>query len=247
MINCIIIDDEAQSRNVLRKLLESHSDIINIVGEANSSSSAISIIDQYKPHLVFMDIHLGDGNAFDIIDRTTWKDHKIIFVTAYNEYALKAFRVCAIDYLLKPVTKKHLAEAIGKISGSNSFNARKIEELQHTIDKLVTRNTKIRISTSEGHALYDPYDIVRVESAKNYSRIFFNNGKYLLIAKTLKEMEAQLAPFRFERVHQSHLINLDHLKKYLHKDNGCLLMSDDSIVPVSQRKKSYILNLLDTY
>lgn len=244
MIRAIVIDDEKQSRSALLSELDQYKDVLKVIGEGDSMSSAIEVINDYHPDLVFLDIHLGDGMGFNVLERVSWTKFKLVFVTAYDEYAIKAFKFNAIDYILKPVSTEDIANLMGRL--------KKIEPMEENIlnknflNNFSSANPKrIAISNSDGVHLIDIEEIVRCEADGNYTKIFTTNGEVILTSKTLKEYDTLLLDFNFERVHNSHLVNMRHIKKYLNKDSGYLQMSDGSQIPVSQRKKSYVLSILD--
>lgn len=245
MIRCIVIDDELQSRLALKDALQEHVDSIKIIAEANSVVTAVEAINNFQPDLLFLDIQLGDGSGFDVLEQITWTKSKTVFVTAYNEYAIQAFRVNAMDYLLKPINHLQLAEAIIKVNAIDShIHSQQLQQLMQQFSK---QSKKIGFSTSEGYSLHNVDDIIRCESDNNYCTIYFVGNEKLYIAKTLKELEEQLSVYGFERVQQSHLINIKHLKKYLGRDEGSVVMSDGSLVPIAQRKRTQILALLESY
>lgn len=244
MIRCIVVDDEKQSRNALISELDNFKDQIKIVAEADSMASAIEAINDFKPELVFLDIHLGDGMGFNVLENTSHHKCKVVFVTAYDEYAIKAFKFNAIDYLLKPVSPEDVGRVVNRVS-----NFEPLEE--HILNRNFLANYKstgpkrIAISNSDGVHLVEIDEVIRCEADGNYTKIFTTTGEVILTSKTLKEYDTMLLDFNFERVHNSHLVNMRHIKKYLNKDSGYLQMSDGSQIPVSQRKKSYVLSILD--
>lgn len=242
-MRCIIVEDETQSRAALNTALQAHTDKVTVVAEANSVAAAVQAINNFQPDLVFLDIQLGDGSGFDVIEQTQGKTYKTIFITAYNQYAIEAFRIAATDYLLKPINKTHLAEAINKaISTDLSGYAKQAQQLMQYFSP---REPMVSFSTTEGYSMYNVNEIIRCESDSNYCRIFFSGSASLYVSKTLKDIEEQLSKYGFERIHQSHLINMKHLKKYFNKDGGYVLMSDGAQVPVSQRKRTYLMSLLE--
>lgn len=241
MIKCLIVDDEQQSRNALRDELKDLAHKVQVIGEADSVVTAIAAISELKPDVVLLDVELSDGTGFDVLDALGSHLHcKIIFVTAYSQYAIRAFRVSAMDYLLKPVNGKLLAEALDKAIALNEQRTQLLKENYNTLHK----RERIAFASTEGYSLHQIADIIRCESDSNYCYVFFKNGDKTLLSKTLKEMEELLQGSGFERVHKSHLVNMAHVKRYLNKDNGLLCMADGSLVPVAQRKKTDILTLL---
>ncbi len=245
MIRCIIVDDEIQARNVLRASLADVCPDVRIIAEASTVEDAVAYIDDYRPDVVLLDIELGDGSGFDVIERIKWKEFKVVFVTAYNQYAINAFRVNATDYLLKPVNILHLKDAIERVLKQPV--EKQVGQIQQLLREMNNQLGRISFSTSDGYSVYDIKEIIRCESDNNYCRIFFVNGTSLYVSKTLKDIEEQLSNCGFERIHQSHLISIRHLKRYINKDGGYILMADGSQVPVSQRKRANIARLFDGY
>jgi len=241
----VIIDDEDQARSALKQELELHCSDVDIVGEGNNVSSGIGCIEKSQPDLVFLDIQLKDGVGFQILDHFEEISFQIVFTTAFSNYALRAIKFSALDYLLKPVDGIELQEVVNKAkkySGQNSNlqiqNFLKNQSLQ-------PHKKRIALQTSEGIHLYPLDDIVRCSAEGNYTRFYLTSGKKLLIAKTLKEYEEMLSPYHFERIHHSHIVNLHHLTKYLNDGNGYVVMSNAEIVPVAQRKKAALLAILN--
>lgn len=250
MITAILIDDDANLRNGLKSMLQLYAPEIDIIGEADSVKTGVLIIQALQPQIVFMDIQLGDGNGFDILEQLAQKNGKattnVVFVTAYEEYAIKAFRFSALDFLLKPIDPEELLKVIEKIKKvvEKSDNYAHIDLLLENIRKKVDTFKRIALSTSEGIHLFEISDIIRCESEDNYTKFIIKNSKPILISKTLKEYEELLGEHGFERIHQSHLINLNYLKSYIKKDGGYVVMADNSNLPISQRKKDRLQELL---
>ena len=244
MIRCIVIDDEKQSRNALISELENYKDRVKVIAEADSMASAIESINDFRPDMVFLDIHLGDGMGFNVLENVTWHKCKVVFVTAYDEYAIKAFKFNAIDYILKPVSSDEIKRVVERVVQFEPFeetilNRNFLSNYKNGAPK------RIAISNSDGVHLVEIDEVVRCEADGNYTKIYTVNNEVILTSKTLKEYDILLLDFNFERVHNSHLVNMRHIKKYLNKDSGYLQMTDGSQIPVSQRKKSYVLSILD--
>jgi two-component system LytT family response regulator len=250
MISAILIDDDVNLRNGMKGLLQLYAPQITIIGEADSVVSGVEAIESLKPQVVFLDIQLNDGTGFDILEKITalnrtTKAH-IVFITAHEQYAIKAFRFSALDFLLKPVDPDELQKVIQKIKAEIEKNdsSSHIDLLLENIRKKVDNFKRIALSTSDGIHLFDVSDIIRCESEDNYTKFFIKNSKPILISKTLKEYEELLTEHCFVRVHQSHLINLAFLKSYIKKDGGYVIMADNSNVPISQRKKEQLQEIL---
>lgn len=250
MITALLIDDDINLRNGMKGLLEMYAPEIRIIGEADSVQSGVEAMDRLKPQVVFLDIQLNDGTGFDILEQLASRNGKssshIVFITAHEQYAVKAFRFSALDFLLKPVDPEELQKVIEKIKKvlDRNDDFAHIDLLLENIRKKVDNFKRIALSTSEGIHLFEISDIIRCESEDNYTRFYLRNNKPVLISKTLKEYEELLAEHGFERIHQSHLINLAYLKSYIKKDGGYVVMSDNSNLPISQRKKDRMQELL---
>ena len=250
MITAILIDDDKHLRKGMKSLMERYASEIVILGEAESVKTGIVALEKYKPQVVFLDIHLSDGTGFDILEEVSKLHGKInahiVFITAHEQYALKAFKFSALDFLLKPLDPEELQKTIGKIKETleknNSFEH--IDLLLENIRKKVDHFKRIALSTSDGIHLFEISDIIRCESQDNYTKFYIKNHKPLLISKTLKEYEELLGEHGFERIHQSHLINLAYLKSYIKNDGGYVIMADNTNIPISQRKKERLQELI---
>ncbi|OJX30224.1 MAG: DNA-binding response regulator [Chryseobacterium sp. 36-9] len=250
MITAVLIDDDHNLRNGMKAMLALYAPEINILGEADSVKTGTKLIEEINPDIVFLDIMMNDGSGFDILERLNKKYGKIsshiVFVTAHEKFAIKAFRFSALDFLLKPIDPEELQGVIRKIKNitDNSSENKTIELLLENISKKADSFKKIALSTSDGIHLFEIKDIIRCESVDNYTKFHFKNHKTVLISKTLKEYEELLSDQGFERIHQSHLINLNELKSYIKKDGGFVIMSDNTQVPVSQRKKERLQEVI---
>ncbi|WP_417350540.1 LytR/AlgR family response regulator transcription factor [Flavobacterium alkalisoli] len=250
MITALLIDDDANLRNGMKSFLIRYAPDIEIVGEADSVKAGISAIEFHQPNVVFLDIQLGDGTGFDILEQVMQRKGSlschVVFITAHEQYAVKAFRFSALDYLLKPVDPEDLNNVVDKIKKtlSGNDNYAHIDLLLENIRKKVDKFKRIALSTSDGIHLFEVSDIIRCESQDNYTKFYIKDNKPILIAKTLKEYEDLLSEQGFERIHQSHLINLAYLKSYIKKDGGYAVMADNSHLPISQRKKERLQEIL---
>ncbi|WP_282068537.1 LytR/AlgR family response regulator transcription factor [Olleya namhaensis] len=252
MITAVIIDDDINLRNGMKGLLKLYAPEIAIIGEAENVQNGVIEILNKKPQVVFLDIQLTDGTGFDILESITKTEGKIntniVFITAHEKYAIKAFRFSALDFLLKPVDPDELQQVIAKIKNSleKKSNYSNIDLLLENISKKVDTFKRIALSTSEGIHLYEIGDIIRCESQDNYTKFYIKNQKPILISKTLKEYDELLSEHGFERIHQSHLINIAYLKAYIKTDGGYVLMQDESHLPISQRKRERLKEILNT-
>jgi two-component system LytT family response regulator len=246
MIRAVIIDDDVNLREVMKGLLELYAPDINVIGEADSVKSGVEIVNKLNPQVVFLDIQMNDGTGFDMLEKLSEINGKVtshvVFITAYEHYAIKAFRFSALDFLLKPVGPDELEDVVDKIRNvleqNNDFSH--IDLLLENIRKKADNFKRIALSNSDGIHLIDISDIIRCESDDNYTKFIIKNRKTILISKTLKEYEELLTVHDFLRIHQSHLINLAYVKSYVKKENGFVIMSDDSKLPIAQRKKELL-------
>ncbi len=249
MIKAIIIEDELRGRNALAKMLDAFDDKLVLLGMAENADMGKQLIADLKPDLVFLDIEMPYKNGFDLLAETQGKKFEVIFTTAYNQYAIKAFKFSAIDYLLKPIDLDELERAIDKAiermnSQKKSDNNAGIDVLLQNIKNLSSNSNKIALPTLDGLVFVPIKDIIRCESDANYTQFFILNEKPLVISKTLKEFEDMLETHDFVRVHHSHLINMLHIKRYIKGEGGIIVMVDNSEVEVSRRKKELFLEKL---
>lgn len=250
MITAVLIDDDINLREGMKGLLSLYAPDISIIGEADSVESGVKILNNLKPQIVFLDIQMNDGTGFDILEKLSEINGKVtshvVFVTAYEHYAIKAFRFSALDFLLKPVAPDDLEKVVDKIrtvlEKDNDYSH--IDLLLENIRKKADNFKRIALSNSDGMHLLDINDIIRCESDDNYTKFFIKNGKPILISKTLKEYEELLSEYDFVRIHQSHLINLAYVKSYVKKENGFVVMHNDEQLPVSQRKRDLLQEVL---
>lgn len=243
----IIVDDEEGARESLSNLLVKFVEGVKIVAKAESIASAIEKIEKHKPDLVFLDIEMPFGSGFELLEKIKPINFNIIFVTAYDHYALKAIKFSALDYLLKPVDIDELRTAVSKhLKSANTKTDENYENLLSNL-KTTSNDKKIAIPDGNGIAFVQVSNIIRCESDGNYTRIFLASGKKILASKTLGDYDKLLDSVGFFRVHRSHLINLSHIKKYVKGEKGYVEMSDLSRVEVSRRKKTPFMEALANY
>jgi len=245
-IKTILVEDEHKSMLTLQTLLERYCREVKIVTTANSVESAQKVIEEFKPELVFLDIAMPDGDAFDLLNRLEHIDFEIIFTTAYNDYALKAFEFSALHYLLKPINYMELQGAIHrylKIRTTNNIQSR----LDILSNSLKNHFDKISLPSNDGLIIQEIQEIVRFEAAGNYSTVFLANGKSIVVTKTLNQFEEILAGLHFVRVHNTHLINLRYVKKYQRGQGGVITMINGSQIAVSRTRKNEFIEGLKTY
>ncbi len=244
----IIVDDEPFARQSIICILVNKFKSIEIVGEADSVSSAVSMIKELSPDLVFLDIDLNDGTGFDIINFLKPLTFKVVFITAHQEYAIKAIKFSALDYILKPVSSFELEAAVSRIiaEGNNESNQIQIDAFINNMQSKKDNN-KIVLKTCDSIHLIDIDKIIRCEADNNYTTFFIQGSKKIIISKGLKEYDELLSTHGFFRVHQSHLINISNISRFDKKEGGCIVLSDDVKIPVSQRKRQKLLEIFEKY
>ena len=245
MIKALIIDDEQHCIEELLYLLKPYKGSIKVLAHAQTIEQGMSLIQEFDPDLVFLDIQIGDKSGFDLIQKISPLFFDVIFTTAYDKYAVEAFKFSALDYLLKPIESENLKRAIEKYHNKSTvrFLEQKIDVLTHNLKSLDTQK-KITVPTSEGYEFLEIPQIIRFQSDINYTDIYLKSGKKITVSKTLKSFEELLEPAQFFRVHNSHLINLRLVKKYIKGKGGYVIMDDNTNIEVSTRRKEGLLSRL---
>ena len=243
-IKTIIIDDEPDAIASVRMIINSFSNNLDIVAEANSVEQSIEVIRKYRPQLIFLDIDLNDGTAFELLEKIEHTDFKIIFVTGSNNLAIKAFRFNALNYILKPIDPDLLIEATQK--AIETIHQGNIQiQLNNLLEQQKFKQQKnIVLSTLDDIFVVEIDQIIRCESDGNYTTFYLNSKEKIMVSKNIKEYADLLSEHHFFRPHQSHLINLHFFSKYHKKDGGFIVMKDNSTVPLSRRKKEQLLAML---
>ncbi|MBL4755479.1 MAG: response regulator transcription factor [Flavobacteriales bacterium] len=247
MIRTIVIDDESMARETIITMLGMYCHNVEVVAQACNVESGLIAIKESKPDLVLLDINMPDGSGFDLLSRFKEIDFAVVFVTAYVEYALRAFRFSAVDYIVKPLDYQELIAAVKKASRMfrESEISTKLDTCLYNLENRSKESKRLVIKTTNSIHVVDIQDIVRCEADRNYTLFHFVDQKNLLVAKTLKEYDELLDGYNFFRVHHSHLINLSHLKSYERREGGMALMVDGSSVPVANSNKDWFMKLLD--
>lgn len=244
-LKAILVDDEHPSLENLEQKLAEFCPDITVIARAQKPEEAIQLIEKLQPDVIFLDIEMPRMNGFKMLEEIKEKNFDIIFITAYNHYAIDAIRISAFDYLVKPVAVKDLQNSVNRLVNTHRHQIpEKLDVLRQNLSNSRSQNDKITIVTNEGVDFYEIRQIIRIESSSNYSKIHFKDGKVLLVTKILKDFEEILTPYRFYRIHNSHLINLSYIKKYLRGDGGQVIMQNDEIIDVSRRKKEEFLKLI---
>ncbi len=247
MINAIIIDDEKKSRETLNAMLNRHCPSVNVLAHADGVKSGLEAIEMYQPDVIFLDIQMLDGSGFKLLQKVGKINFEIIFVTAFDQYAIKAIKYSALDYLLKPIISRDLILAVEKVEKkkTRSLKDARIKVLLENIKSTEIYPQKIILSTIEKIHVIEIGNIIRCESDNYYTKFFFADGKSLLVSKTLKENEEMLRDHNFIRPHKSHLVNLFYVKSFIKHDGGYIVLSDGSKVPVSRRKREKVVEIIN--
>lgn len=245
MLTAIIVEDLADALHLLKSDIERHHPEINIVDTAKSVVEAAKSLRNTEPDILFLDIMLGDGTGFDILEIFPNLKSKIIFVTASDEFAIKAFKFAAIDYVLKPYAQEELSQAIEKAKQHIQPSKERLEILKQTLNSPEKKPDKISLHTLDKIIIVNLNDIIRCESDSNNTMFHLQDGRKIFVTKTLKYFADLLKPYGFLRVHQSHLVNLQCISAFIKTDGGYLMLKNGKSVPVSVRKKSEVIEVLD--
>ena len=243
MLKAIIIDDELKSRESLRILIEDFCDNVGVAASCQNVNAGIEAIDKFKPDVIFLDIQMQRETGFDLLNRLKEINFEVIFTTAYSEYAIKAFKFSAIDYLLKPIDIEELKAGLVKVEKKVNGNiSGRLKQMMDNLKGGSVENFKLALPTNDGLLFIKVNDIVYCEASSNYTQIFMHDGKKHLVSRTLKEYEDILGESSFFRIHHSYLINLNLVKKYVRGEGGYVVMNNDTSLDVSKRKKEAFLD-----
>jgi two-component system LytT family response regulator len=245
MITATIVDDEPYSCESLATLLERYCPEVKVLDICYSAARALKSINEQKPQLLFLDIEMPHMNGFELLERIPEIDFELIFTTSYDQYAIKAIRFSALDYLLKPIDKDDLQKAVQKAVNSNDHvSPQQIKVLLQKLNQPSIAVNKIAIPTMEGLQMVFVESIISCSADRNYTVIMLKNNRKIIASRTLKDMEEMLEDYSFTRVHHSYLVNLNEVEKYVKGEGGYLLMSDGTNVDVSRSRKEFLLKKL---
>ncbi|PUZ24571.1 two component transcriptional regulator, LytTR family [Chitinophaga costaii] len=246
-IKAIIVDDEQHCIEALQTMLQKKCPGVTVLAGARSVKEARNLVEEMQPDLVFLDVEMPHQNGFELLKLFDKINFDVIFTTAYEQYALKAIKFNALDYLLKPFSIKELQDALEKFREKRNSGAPRetndspLEVFLQNMKTLQQNHKKIALPTINGLVFMPVQNIVRCESTGNYTKIFFTDKKHLMVSKPLKEFEELLTDINFFRIHNSHLINLQQMQSYIQGEGGFALMSDGTQVEVSRRRKAEFL------
>ncbi len=244
MYKAVIVDDEQDAIEAIKLILHEHCTDITVVGTAQSVTDGVKVINETNPEIVFLDIEMPPGNGFDILEQIPNRNFNVIFVTAYNQYAIKAFKYSAIDYILKPIDIDDLINGVNKLKRLQVSQDKVEEKINVLLQNIKSdKPDKIALSTSESIEFVHISDIIQIQAEGSYSTLMLLDQTQLLVSKNLGEFESLLEDHPFFRTHQSHLINLMHVKKVTRYGNE-VVMDDGSVAFLSRRKKNQFLELM---
>lgn len=245
MKKILIIDDESRTQQLIAKMIDSFGLNVETITEGSNVESGIVAINKHHPDIVFLDIQMPDGTGFDVINALDEKNFKLIFVTAHEEFAIKAIKFSALDYLLKPVDADELKSSLLKAmeTQDDEIESSQLDALQRNINPNEKR--RLVLKTQESVHVVDLDNIIRCEADRNYTSFYLDGGKKILVSKTLKDYETLLSGHNFIRVQQSHLINLNYVDRYDKKNGGAVVMKDGSEVPLSPAKRDAFFQRLE--
>lgn len=243
-IKSIIVDDEKHGRENLAGILKQYCPDVELLAEADSVEKAKSLIQEFNPDLVFLDIEMPKANGFQLLEYFKDFRFEVIFVTAYDNYAIKAIRFSAADYILKPININDLKSAVEKVSSriSQRQENQRMKQLVYNLGQ--PGNPRIGLPTGDRIEFVEVNQIIRCQGEGNYTHLYFEAGKHLLVAKTLVEFEELLQEYNFVRIHKAHLVNLKHVTSYLKTDGGMLHLSNGDEVAISRRRKDDVIKRL---
>jgi two-component system, LytTR family, response regulator len=242
-MTAIIVDDEKHCREVMEYLLHKHCSDVKILANCSNGADALAILEKQTPDVLFLDIEMPSMNGFDLLEKFHHPNFEIVFTTAYNEYAIKAIKHSALDYLLKPVDKDELILSIERAKEHKTLKA---SQRVDSLLKILNKNKRFAVPTIEGLILVDSETILYCESDSAYCKIYFiNTPKPLTISKTLKDVEEVLQGCDFCRIHHSYLINMRCIQSYIRGEGGEVVLHNGAHLPVSRTKKQDFLNLLE--
>ncbi len=246
MIKAIIIDDEAHARESLTNVIHQYCQEITVIGSGENVADAIALINRFSPDIVFLDIDLPNGNGFTLFEHITSPNFETIFTTAYEEYAIKAFRVAALDYLTKPIDFRQLIEAVERFRTKQKVELKeqRIELLLENLSNKPTEFNKLVLPDYDGYTLIKVSDIIYCKADGSYTEIYLLNGKTITTSKLLKVVEELLPSQTFYRIHKSYVVNMNLIKRYNKSEGHQVLMENNTLLDVSDRNKKEFIERL---
>lgn len=249
MIRCVLIDDEKNALEMMEWLLKTYCPEVEIAAMCNSSELGIDAIHKHKPDIVFLDIEMPNMNGFDMLEKFDKLFFDVVFCTAYDQFAIKAFKYSALNYLLKPVDPGELKDTIRRIEEKKSTPSKEQFDLLLQTMKQSSKSTpqRIALTTGDGLLFVPTSEIIYCEAESNYTNVVLANGKKILVSKVLKDVDEVLSGPDFYRVHSSFLININHIKKLVRGDGGYIIMDNDATVSISRTKRQEFMELFEKF
>ena len=244
MIRCVLIDDESNSLEMMEWLLKTYCPQVQIEAMCNTAGKGIEAINKYKPDLVFLDIEMPHMNGFDMLEQFDKLFFDVVFCTAYDQFAIKAFRYSALNYLLKPVDPDDLKETIRRIEEKKAVPSREQLDLLFQNIKQTSKQPvqRIALTTGDGMIFVPTNEILYCQAESNYTSVVLTGGKKILVSKVLKDIDEALNGTDFFRIHNSYLINLNHIRKYVRGEGGYLIMDDGANISISRSKRQEFMD-----
>lgn len=249
MIRCVLIDDEKNALEMMEWLIKNYCPQVKVEAMCTSAAEGFAAIQEYKPDVVFLDIEMPHMNGFDLLERFDSLFFDVVFCTAYDQFALKAFRYSALNYLLKPVDPDDLKSTIARIEQKKSLPTKEQFELllQSVRQPVKTTPKRIALTTGDGLVFVSTEEILYAEAESNYTTVVLNGGKKIVVSRTLKDIDEALAGGDFFRIHHSYLINLNQIKKFVRGDGGYVVMNNDATVSISRSKRQEFMELFEKF
>jgi two-component system LytT family response regulator len=241
-LKTIIVDDEPDAVNFIDSIVKEYCPKLEVVGKAHSAKDGAKLIIEKTPDIVFLDVEMPHGSGFDMLANFPVKTFDVIFITAFNHYAIKAIKFSAVDYILKPININEFIKAVEKVTDKKSNHGNKGANFTALLENVRSAMpSKLAIPTSEGMEYLNTREILRVEADRSYSWFYLVDRRKILVSRNLKEYQELLSDRNFFRTHNSHLINLEHVKKYIRHEGGAVELIDGSQVPISRGKRDLFL------
>jgi two-component system LytT family response regulator len=242
-LKTIIVDDEQDAVNFINSIIGEYCPSLQVVGKANNVLQGVELIRENEPDLLFLDVEMPNGTGFDLLEQFPEKDFDVVFITAFNHYAINAIKFSAVDYILKPININEFIEAVNKVVKKRSERRTPGNEGLKILMENIRSSlpSRLAIPTTDGMEYLNPKDIIRIEADRSYSWFFLTGDRKILVSKHLKEYQELLGDRYFFRLHNSHLINLKFVKKYIRKEGGYIEMADGALLPISRNRKDLFL------
>lgn len=242
----LIIDDERRTRSMLRKMISLTSFSLEVVGEAEDVESGIVAIREHQPDIILLDIQMPDGSGFDLLDRISKRNFEIIFITAHEEFAIRAIKFSALDYILKPVEIEELESSLENAIDAIQTKSDLSVSYEALMNNLKNNNKRVVIRTKTSMYVFDINDIIHCQSDRNYTYFYLNDDRKIMTSKTLKDFEEVLTLPDFIRCHRSHIININYLDRYERGDGGTIIMKNGTEIPLSRLSRERFMDVLDS-